>query len=524
MSSILTNNSAMVALDTLRSINKDLASVQTEISTGKKVSNAKDNASIWAISTVMSTDVESFKQISDSLNLGNSTVGVARAASEAITANIQDIKELIVSSQEENKDRTKIQTDIDALVSQIGSTVSAAQFNGLNLLDGLSSDAVQILSSLDRGADQAVTAAFIDVARVDLSTTAAVDAADKVAADGGFIVASGDTPAVTDVDKVSGDAGFATTNVTGGSIADGATGTYTFAAGTVSVGDKFNVDVGGTDFEVTVGAGEDLATVIGRLAQDIEDANTASAITGFGSAVATVDGSGNSVLTLTASGAALASDQTALASTNAVSQLAEDEAAVFTFNGGDISVGDTFTVNGVTVTAEADETINDIIGKLKTGIDALSTTNLVVTTTDATDPSTDDAVLTLTATGGAAAASATVAAQNAATAAGGLAALSDIDVSTSEGATAALTAIEGLLTSAIDSAASFGSAQKRIENQTEFVTTLVDSMTSGIGGLIDADLEAASAKLQALQVQQQLGTQALSIANSAPQSLLSLFR
>ena len=56
------------------------------------------------------------------------------------------------------------------------------------------------------------------------------------------------------------------------------------------------------------------------------------------------------------------------------------------------------------------------------------------------------------------------------------------------------------------------------------MNTLVDAMTSGIGGLVDADMEAASAKLQALQVQSQLGVQALSIANQAPQSLLSLFR
>jgi flagellin len=53
---------------------------------------------------------------------------------------------------------------------------------------------------------------------------------------------------------------------------------------------------------------------------------------------------------------------------------------------------------------------------------------------------------------------------------------------------------------------------------------MVDSLTTGIGGLTDTDMEAASAKLQALQVQSQLGVQALSIANSAPQSLLSLFR
>ena len=54
--------------------------------------------------------------------------------------------------------------------------------------------------------------------------------------------------------------------------------------------------------------------------------------------------------------------------------------------------------------------------------------------------------------------------------------------------------------------------------------TLVDSITSGVGSLTDADMEAASAKLQALQVQQQLGTQALSIANQGSQSLLTLFR
>ena len=101
MNSLLTNNSAMVALETLRGINKDLASVQAQISTGKSVANAKDNAAIWAISTVMSTDVESFKQISESLNKGSATVGVARNAAESVTDLIQDMKELVVSAQDD---------------------------------------------------------------------------------------------------------------------------------------------------------------------------------------------------------------------------------------------------------------------------------------------------------------------------------------------------------------------------------------------------------------------------------------
>ena len=89
MSSILTNNGAMVALQTLKSINNNLAMTQGEISTGKSVATAKDNAAVWAIAKVMEADVKGFKGISDSLNLGQSTVAVARSASETVT-DLQD--------------------------------------------------------------------------------------------------------------------------------------------------------------------------------------------------------------------------------------------------------------------------------------------------------------------------------------------------------------------------------------------------------------------------------------------------
>ena len=106
----------------------------------------------------------------------------------------------------------------------------------------------------------------------------------------------------------------------------------------------------------------------------------------------------------------------------------------------------------------------------------------------------------------------------------GLAGVANIDVSDAAGATAALAAVEGFIQTGIDAAAAFGSAQKRIDIQNEFITTLTDSLRVGIGALTDADLEAASARLQSLQVQQQLGVQALSIANQRPQILLGLFR
>ena len=107
---------------------------------------------------------------------------------------------------------------------------------------------------------------------------------------------------------------------------------------------------------------------------------------------------------------------------------------------------------------------------------------------------------------------------------GALAQLESMDVSTESGASTALGNIEGMIQSATAAAAAFGSVQGRVEIQSEFIGKLTDSFKSGIGSLVDADMEETSAKLQALQVQQQLAVQSLSIANQSPQSLLSLFR
>lgn len=69
-----------------------------------------------------------------------------------------------------------------------------------------------------------------------------------------------------------------------------------------------------------------------------------------------------------------------------------------------------------------------------------------------------------------------------------------------------------------------GSASRKIDAQSAFASKLSDAIEGGIGNLVDADLAKESAKLQALQVKQQLGVQALSIANQAPQTVTSLFR
>lgn len=400
MSSILTNNSAMVALQTLNSINKNLGMTQGEISTGKSVASAKDNASVWAIAATMQSDVDGFNGIADSLATGGAMVAVARTAAETTTDLLTQIKEKTVAAQDSSADTGKLQADVDELVGQIRSVVGSAQFNGVNMVSAGATN-VDVLASLDRDSTGAVAASNITVAAVDLSSDAAA------AAIGGFSAGSGTTMVV------GGDADTATATIATGASAD------VTIEDAYTAGDKISVTINDTTtVSYTVSADDVAATTPADvIAVKLKDLVDAQGITGL-----TVDYDSGTVGEL---------------------------------------VFDNATGNDMTVTMTA---------------------------------------------------------QNAG--AGGLADLNGFDVTSATG----LEDIEAMISTAIDAAAAFGSSQKRIEIQADFVGKLTDSLKTGIGALVDANMEEASARLQSLQVQQQLGVQSLSIANQAPQTLLSLFR
>jgi flagellin len=172
-------------------------------------------------------------------------------------------------------------------------------------------------------------------------------------------------------------------------------------------------------------------------------------------------------------------------------------------------------------TASAGDTFEDVARGLKIAVDAAGIADL--TTQVAINSETGQASLKFdlaSSTGKQLATSA----MDGGTASGGLFGLDSIDVTTTAGADAALDNVETLINNAVDAAAAFGSDQGRIETQNTFIGALTDSLKMGIGTLVDANMEEASARLQALQVQQQLATTALSIANQTPQNILSLFR
>jgi flagellin len=95
---------------------------------------------------------------------------------------------------------------------------------------------------------------------------------------------------------------------------------------------------------------------------------------------------------------------------------------------------------------------------------------------------------------------------------------------TATAASALIATVDASITNVSASLAKLGTASKSFEKMQSFVSTLQDTLTAGVGNLVDADLAKESAKLTALQTKQQLGVQALSIANQTPQTVLSLFK
>lgn len=402
MTSLLTNNSAMIALQNLRQTNNMLTDVQSQIATGKKYATAKDNAAIWSVAAIMDSDVSGFKGVTDALALGESTVAVARSGAEKVVDLLNQMKERIVAAQADNVDRNKIDADVQALKGQIAETVNASQFNGMNLLTGTGTQ-LDVLSSLNRTNATTVTASNIAVAGQNLEqgTLSAVAAA---------------MTGSTGVNATGSAAAFAIDSTTPAASGNGAD--LVFDPASLQTGDVITVQVGDESVSYTVTEATPTAAGVG--------AGVASAISAKG-------------------------------------------------------------ITGLSV-------------------DSTTTAGTLGFSTTSTSPVTVSAQVQRNGTAGA-----------------GLADLATLEVANGNHATA-LANIDGLIETATQAAAALGSAQMRIGIQSEFIKDLSDNLKSGIGAIRDTDMESASARLQALQVQQQLGGQALSIANQQPQAILSLFR
>ncbi|YCI01724.1 flagellin [Ensifer sp. D2-11] len=405
MTSILTNNSAMAALSTLRSISSSMEDTQSRISSGLRVGSASDNAAYWSIATTMRSDNQALSAVQDALGLGAAKVDTAYSGMESAIEVVKEIKAKLVAATEEGVDKAKIQEEITQLKDQLTSISDAASFSGENWLQADITTAgttitKNVVGSFVRDANNAVSVKMVGY---DLTT-------DTVLFD-----TSGNNNGILDKTYgVSQKAVTVTVNINGESQA------YEVAAYTI---DEL-IDTGST-FATNATTGTTIATA-------------ASAGTGV--------------------------------------------AAGDKF----VKINDTTWVKAVDVAATGQEVMHDD-GTNKWGV----------------------------ATGNAPLASVAVP-QSIKTL--------DVNALTSAQLDTMISAVDKALTDMTSAAASLGSISSRIDMQSEFVNKLSDSIDSGVGRLVDADMNEESTRLKALQTQQQLAIQALSIANSDSQSVLSLFR
>lgn len=134
MSSILTNTSAMTALQSLSNTNKNLSLTQNRIATGYRVSSAEDNAAYWSIATTMRSDRSALSTVKDALGLGAATIDVAYTGMNAAIDVTKEIKNKLVAARQPGVDREKVQSEIAELQNQLTSISDSSVFSGENWL------------------------------------------------------------------------------------------------------------------------------------------------------------------------------------------------------------------------------------------------------------------------------------------------------------------------------------------------------------------------------------------------------
>src|SRR5690349_20242691 len=130
MTSLLTNNAAMTALQTLTQTNKSLEMTQNRISTGQRVASAQDNAAYWSIATTMRSDTSALSTVQDALGLGSATVDVAYTAMTTAKDVVSEMKKKLVAAKQPGVDRAKVQSEITELQNQLTSIGDAAVLSG----------------------------------------------------------------------------------------------------------------------------------------------------------------------------------------------------------------------------------------------------------------------------------------------------------------------------------------------------------------------------------------------------------
>jgi flagellin len=180
MTSIITNNAAMAALQTLRSINSNLTTTQKHVSTGLRISKASDNAAYWSIATTMKSDNGAMGAISDALGLGAAKVDTASTAMDSAISIVESIKAKLVTAEEGSVNKSDVQDEITQLQQQLSSVAQSASFSGQNWVVASSGASASVVSSFIRSATGGVSVQSTSYTFSDLATGNVLFGSDSV--------------------------------------------------------------------------------------------------------------------------------------------------------------------------------------------------------------------------------------------------------------------------------------------------------------------------------------------------------
>ena len=148
MSSLLTNTSAMTALQSLTQTQQYMNTTENQISTGLAISSAADNASYWSIATQMNSDIGALGAVNSALSESQSMIATMTTAMQSTISVMDAIKNDLTTAQQPGASLTKIQSDISAQQNALLSIGQSASFNGQNYLE-TTGGTVKLVSSYD---------------------------------------------------------------------------------------------------------------------------------------------------------------------------------------------------------------------------------------------------------------------------------------------------------------------------------------------------------------------------------------
>lgn len=477
-------NSNIASLNSQRNLSNSQGSLETSLqrlSSGLRINSAKDDAAGLAISERFTTQIRGLNQAARNANDGISLAQTAEGALGGVTDLLQRVRELAVQSANATNsasDRAALQTEVDQLVEEINRVAQTTSFNGVTLLDGsFTAQDFQV------GANANQTVSIASIANATTSVLGATDISSyaQVTTGGGAAVAGGlsgmsiNGVAVADTARdASAIAGSINAANIEGVTATAATTTGSLGAFTTTAGGTYSLSVGGVDILTDAAAGVDAAAVY--------TAVTVTKAAELAAAGITVSGAdGNNLVFSSATGA-------------------------------NIDISETF---GAGVTAGGFASIG--------GAAAASTTQASTYYGSVTIASTSSQGIQFT--GQAATA---VQSDFAATAAGAATTtsyvVSQVDISTADGAQIAMQVVDNALTEINGSRADLGALQNRFEAVVSNIGITSENLSAARSRIRDADFAAETAEMTRSQILQQAGVAMVSQANSLPQLALSLLQ